>query len=74
MEKKILVLRSGMVAAPCFDYLLRYEYNTVTVSELAMIIMLFFRPTFALLIRFSPLCAQLALPLPQSGSSADRLG
>ncbi|CAI6045346.1 unnamed protein product [Clonostachys chloroleuca] len=36
-EKKILVLRSGMVAAPCIDYLLRYEYNTVTVATVRLV-------------------------------------
>ncbi|CAH0023445.1 unnamed protein product [Clonostachys rhizophaga] len=33
-EKKILVLWRCMVAGPCIDYLLRYEYNTVTVARL----------------------------------------
>jgi hypothetical protein len=71
-EKKILVLCRGMIAGPCIEFLLCCEYNTVTVRELAMFIMLFFCPTFVLLIKFSPLCAQLALLFqPQPDSSAD---
>ena len=31
--KKILVLGSGMVAKPCVDYLLRSEYNSLTIGR-----------------------------------------